>query len=217
MDNRPIGIFDSGLGGLNGLRALRRFLPDENVVYFADSGRLSQIEGKGVGRLGAALFQNGKLQAGPQRLQTAQLRQVGRGPKDPLAPEDGKPRGEIDVQCAQKFPNLGRKSITLTAARRRTQREPLLPCLPSAQDGGKVSLAAQEMGPEAEGTGKLGLSVRDPIGSARREPGIVRLLHGKIGMPAEESGYGSLVFLRREGTGGIDQPTARAEHDRRGV
>ena len=40
MDNRPIGIFDSGLGGLNGLRALRRFLPSENIVYFADSGRL---------------------------------------------------------------------------------------------------------------------------------------------------------------------------------
>ena len=40
MDNRPIGVFDSGLGGLNGLRALRRFLPDENIVYFADSGRL---------------------------------------------------------------------------------------------------------------------------------------------------------------------------------
>ena len=32
MDNRPIGIFDSGLGGLNGLRALRRFLPDENIA-----------------------------------------------------------------------------------------------------------------------------------------------------------------------------------------
>ncbi len=40
MDNRPIGIFDSGLGGLNGLRAVRRFLPDENIIYFADSGRL---------------------------------------------------------------------------------------------------------------------------------------------------------------------------------
>lgn len=40
MDNRPIGIFDSGLGGLNGLRALRRFLPEENIIYFADSGRL---------------------------------------------------------------------------------------------------------------------------------------------------------------------------------
>lgn len=40
MDNRPIGIFDSGLGGLNGLRAVRRFLPQENIVYFADSGRL---------------------------------------------------------------------------------------------------------------------------------------------------------------------------------
>ena len=36
----PIGIFDSGLGGLTGLKALRRFLPEENIVYFADSGRV---------------------------------------------------------------------------------------------------------------------------------------------------------------------------------
>ena len=40
MDSRPIGIFDSGLGGLTALRALRRFLPEENIVYFADSGRM---------------------------------------------------------------------------------------------------------------------------------------------------------------------------------
>ena len=30
MDNRPIGFFDSGLGGLTAVRALRRILPDEN-------------------------------------------------------------------------------------------------------------------------------------------------------------------------------------------
>lgn len=40
MDNRPIGIFDSGLGGLTAVRALRAQLPEENLVYFADSGRL---------------------------------------------------------------------------------------------------------------------------------------------------------------------------------
>ena len=40
MDNRPIGIFDSGLGGLTSLRALRELLPDENIIYFADSGRM---------------------------------------------------------------------------------------------------------------------------------------------------------------------------------
>lgn len=34
----PIGIFDSGLGGLSVLRAVRSLLPDENVVYVADSG-----------------------------------------------------------------------------------------------------------------------------------------------------------------------------------
>jgi glutamate racemase len=33
----PIGVFDSGIGGLSVLRALRAQLPQENFVYFADS------------------------------------------------------------------------------------------------------------------------------------------------------------------------------------
>jgi len=40
MDNRAIGIFDSGLGGLTAVRALRALLPEENIVYFADTGRM---------------------------------------------------------------------------------------------------------------------------------------------------------------------------------
>ena len=39
MDNRAIGIFDSGLGGLTAVKALRELLPEENIIYFADSGR----------------------------------------------------------------------------------------------------------------------------------------------------------------------------------
>lgn len=39
MDNRPIGVFDSGLGGLTVLREITRLLPGESVVYFGDSGR----------------------------------------------------------------------------------------------------------------------------------------------------------------------------------
>ena len=40
MDNRPIGVFDSGLGGLTGVRELRKRLPNENIVYFGDTGRV---------------------------------------------------------------------------------------------------------------------------------------------------------------------------------
>ena len=40
MDKRPIGVFDSGLGGLTAVRELRRILPEENIVYFGDTGRL---------------------------------------------------------------------------------------------------------------------------------------------------------------------------------
>ena len=40
MDNRPVGIFDSGLGGLTAMKALRELLPEENIIYFGDTGRL---------------------------------------------------------------------------------------------------------------------------------------------------------------------------------
>jgi glutamate racemase len=39
MDNRPIGVFDSGLGGLTVLNEIKRLIPTESVVYFGDSGR----------------------------------------------------------------------------------------------------------------------------------------------------------------------------------
>jgi glutamate racemase len=37
-DPRPIGVFDSGVGGLTVLRELQRQLPDESTIYFADLG-----------------------------------------------------------------------------------------------------------------------------------------------------------------------------------
>lgn len=40
MDNRPIGVFDSGLGGLTAVKQLRRLLPNEDLIYFGDTGRL---------------------------------------------------------------------------------------------------------------------------------------------------------------------------------
>lgn len=36
----PIGIYDSGLGGLSVVRQLQRVLPQETFVYFADTGRV---------------------------------------------------------------------------------------------------------------------------------------------------------------------------------
>ena len=40
MDNRPIGIFDSGLGGLTAVREILQIMPHEQVVYFGDTGRV---------------------------------------------------------------------------------------------------------------------------------------------------------------------------------
>lgn len=40
MDNRPIGVFDSGVGGLTAVRAMLRDYPNESIVYFGDTARV---------------------------------------------------------------------------------------------------------------------------------------------------------------------------------
>ncbi|MBQ9227238.1 MAG: glutamate racemase [Eubacterium sp.] len=40
MNTSPIGVFDSGLGGLSTVRALKRLLPNEDIIYFGDTGRV---------------------------------------------------------------------------------------------------------------------------------------------------------------------------------
>jgi glutamate racemase len=39
LDNRPIGIFDSGLGGLTVLREIIKEAPSENIIFFGDTAR----------------------------------------------------------------------------------------------------------------------------------------------------------------------------------
>jgi glutamate racemase len=39
VDDRPIGVFDSGFGGLTVARAMIDLLPEEDVVYVGDTGR----------------------------------------------------------------------------------------------------------------------------------------------------------------------------------
>ncbi len=40
MDNRPIGVFDSGIGGLTVVDALARALPNESILYVGDTARV---------------------------------------------------------------------------------------------------------------------------------------------------------------------------------
>ena len=57
MDNRPVGIFDSGFGGLTALKALREMMPDENIIYFGDNGR-APYGGRGAEQLKAMARQD---------------------------------------------------------------------------------------------------------------------------------------------------------------
>lgn len=38
--NSPIGIFDSGVGGISVLRAIREQMPEETLIYFGDQGHI---------------------------------------------------------------------------------------------------------------------------------------------------------------------------------
>ena len=39
-DNRPIGVFDSGVGGLTFAKEIKRLLPNESLIYFGDTQNL---------------------------------------------------------------------------------------------------------------------------------------------------------------------------------
>jgi len=40
LNERPIGVFDSGFGGLTAVRRLRDLMPSENIIYFGDTSRV---------------------------------------------------------------------------------------------------------------------------------------------------------------------------------
>ncbi len=40
MNDKSIGVFDSGLGGLTAVKQIMRELPNENIIYFGDTGRV---------------------------------------------------------------------------------------------------------------------------------------------------------------------------------
>ncbi len=40
LNNAPIGVFDSGLGGLTVLKSLQNLLPNENYIYFGDTAHV---------------------------------------------------------------------------------------------------------------------------------------------------------------------------------
>lgn len=40
LSNKPVGVFDSGVGGLTVAHAIKQILPDEKLVYFGDTAHL---------------------------------------------------------------------------------------------------------------------------------------------------------------------------------
>ena len=65
---QPIGVFDSGIGGLTVARALRELLPEEDIFYLGDTARLpyggkdrTTIERYSLEIAGLLLAENAKM------------------------------------------------------------------------------------------------------------------------------------------------------------
>jgi glutamate racemase len=65
---QPIGVFDSGIGGLTVVRALRELLPEEDIFYLGDTARLpyggkyrATIELKSMDIAGINMAENAKM------------------------------------------------------------------------------------------------------------------------------------------------------------
>lgn len=68
ISNNPIGVFDSGVGGLSVLREVRALMPQENIIYFGDQGHvpygprpMKQIQDFSEGITRFLLAQNAKI------------------------------------------------------------------------------------------------------------------------------------------------------------
>ena len=68
LTQTPIGVFDSGAGGLSVLREIRVLMPDEDIVYFGDQGHvpygprpMGQIQDFSEGITRYLLSQNAKI------------------------------------------------------------------------------------------------------------------------------------------------------------
>ena len=89
MSSAPVGVFDSGIGGLSVLKALRTELPQEQFIYFADTAHAPYGERgderqagearefrRDLFRIAGRRVQPGAHRRAPQR-QFAQVRQAG--------------------------------------------------------------------------------------------------------------------------------------------
>ena len=43
LSSQPIGIFDSGIGGLTVANAIQKVLPNESLIYFGDTAHLPYV------------------------------------------------------------------------------------------------------------------------------------------------------------------------------
>ena len=62
MNDRPIGVFDSGFGGLTVARAMIDLLPGEHIVYIGDTeNKFVHLEAEHLAKLGVTLDSAAKI------------------------------------------------------------------------------------------------------------------------------------------------------------
>ena len=75
MDTRPIGVFDSGVGGLTVVKQMIKTMPNENIIYFGDTARVpyGTKSGYEVFKTNCTVFAYKRGKSGGHCLQHSQL------------------------------------------------------------------------------------------------------------------------------------------------
>ena len=130
---RPIGVFDSGVGGLTVLKALREELPRENLVYLGDTARLPygtkspasisryacqatrQLQGRDIKLLVVACNTASAVALEPLREQMAPLPVIGVVEPGAAAATAARPGGKHLVLATETTVRLGAYSRAIAA------------------------------------------------------------------------------------------------------
>lgn len=135
----PIGVFDSGVGGLTVLKALRNALPDESLIYLGDTARLPygtkspasisryagqatrQLQARGIKLLVVACNTASAVALDALRAQMAPLPVVGVVEPGAIAAVDARPGGRHLVLATEATVRLGAYRRAIEARDSRAQ------------------------------------------------------------------------------------------------
>lgn len=181
MDSRPVGVFDSGVGGLSVLRHFQRLAPGEHVIYFADT----------------AFFPYGPRPAAEVRKRsfaiTARLLEAG-AKLIIVACNTASAAAIADLRAAFPVPFVGMVPGLKPAAQRTRSGNVVILATPGTLDGELYARVVEEFGRGAKITNVPGHGLADLVENGQANSPAARAAIRRALAPAIEAGADTVVL-----------------------